>query len=344
MNTLHFATSLATQDRWGILVAAYLFLGGMGAAMIAISMIIHQYFRADRVLTLWGTLSGEAMLGVGSALLLVDLLHPTRVWEILLPWNPIHVPTSWIAWGTQFIVWAMVCGLLYIWPLVLEEPTLRRIPLVGPLVDRWFNIPIIELIGGIAVLFSPILAWIAIACGVGTAMYTGILISSFPGATLWHNVLVPPLFTVSAFSTALAWLLLVQHAVLHRHDGFGKAFERVDMVLIGIEILLVAGLLFVILPSNISGQATLHILWHSAGWVIGFLGLGLLIPFLMEIKGVSSGWKSGFPVALTAVLVLMGGFLLRQYFLSSGVYAFQWANADHQSLINAGIYRILTVH
>lgn len=77
MNSVHFATSLIVQDRWATLVAAYLFLGGLGAALIALSLFSHLYFRANRAVTLWGTLAGEAFLGVGSALLLIDLLHPS---------------------------------------------------------------------------------------------------------------------------------------------------------------------------------------------------------------------------------------------------------------------------
>ncbi|MBU2732387.1 NrfD/PsrC family molybdoenzyme membrane anchor subunit [Acidithiobacillus ferridurans] len=344
MNSVHFATSLIVQDRWATLVAAYLFLGGLGAALIALSLFSHLYFRANRAVTLWGTVAGEAFLGVGSALLLIDLLHPLNVWEILMPWNPFFLPWSWIAWGTQFIVWAMVFGLLYSWPLMIDEPWFRRLPLVGRWLNFWFELPLIKLVGVWAQKLRTPIAWVAILCGVGTAVYTGLLLRSFPAATLWANDLVPPLFTVSAFSTALAFQLLVLYGVLHQHDTLARWYERLDMLLIAIEIVLIFSIMLVILPGNLSGQATLHILLHSWGWMIGFLMIGLILPFLLEIKGTFNGWKGSAPVILTACMVLLGGFLLRHYFLASGVYVFPWANAGHDGVLGAGIYHVLTSH
>lgn len=344
MSTVQFATSLATQDRWGVLVAAYLFLGGMGAALIATSVLAHRYFSADRAITLWGVLSGEAFLGVGSALLLLDLLHPMRVWEILLPWNQFVQHTSWIAWGTQFIIWAMVAGLLYIWPLMLDEPWFRRLPVLGGLLEAWFNLALIRQIGRLTQALRTPLAWLAILCGLGTALYTGLLLRSFPAAALWANALVPPLFTVSAFSTALAWLLLVMYGVLKQHGSMARVLERLDVLLIAVEIVLVAGILFGVLPHSLSGKASYALLMNNAGWLAGFLGLGLLLPFALELKGVLAGWKQGAPVMLASVLVLMGGFLLRHYFLASGVYVFPWGNTGHAGLVQAGIYHLLTVH
>ena len=344
MSAVHFAATFATQDRWGVLVAAYLFLGGLGAALIALSLFSHRYFQAGRAITLWGTLSGEAFLGFGSALLLVDLLHPVRVWEILLPWNVLFLPWSWIAWGTQFIIWAMVFGLLYAWPLLLDEPWFRKLPVAGPWLRKWFDLPLIRLIGDRATRLRTPIAWVAILNGVGTAVYTGLLLRSFPAAALWANDLVPPLFTVSAFSTALAYQLLVLYAVLRQHGAMARWYERLDLILIAVEIVLIFSILFIILPGSLSGQASLSILWHSWGWIVGFLGIGLILPFVMESKGTFMGWQRSAPVILTACMVLLGGFLLRHYFLSSGVYVFPWGNAGHDGVLGAGIYHVLTSH
>ncbi|MEL5849578.1 MAG: NrfD/PsrC family molybdoenzyme membrane anchor subunit [Candidatus Igneacidithiobacillus chanchocoensis] len=344
MNSLHFATTLITQDRWATLVAAYLFLGGMGAALIALGVISHLHFRADRAATLWAILSGEAFLGVGSGLLLIDLLHPINVWRILVPWNPLFLPWSWIAWGTQFIVWAMVLGLLYAWPLLLEEAWFRRLPVIGPWLSAWFDLPLIRWVGRWTQRLRFPIAWLTTFCGLGTAVYTGLLLRSFPAAALWSNDLVPPLFTVSAFSTALAFQLLVFYAVLRQHGSLARAYERLDLLLIGVEILLIVLIMTVVLPQSLSGRGSLHILLHSWGWLGGFLLLGLLLPFLLEFRGVLKAWHSPAPVLLSAVLVLLGGFLLRHYFLASGVYVFPWGNAAHDGLLGAGIQHVLTHH
>jgi formate-dependent nitrite reductase membrane component NrfD len=342
MNSVHFATDLIVQDRWALLVATYLFLGGLGAALIVLSLFSHLYCHAGRAVTLWGALAGEAFLSIGSLLLLIDLLHPVNAWRILMPWNPLLLPSSWIAWGTQFIIWAMLAGLFYIWPLLLKEPSLRRLPGVGTWINFCFELKLSKLADAWAQRLRVPTAWLAILCGVGTALYTGLLLRSFPGAALWANDLVPPLFTVSAFSTALAFQLLVLHAVLHQHGTLAHWYERLDMFLIAAEIALIFTILLVILPDSLSGQASLHILWHSWGWIVGFLIVGLALPFILEVKGTFNSWHGSAPVILSACMVLVGGFLLRSYFLSSGVYVFPWGNAGHDGVLGAGIYHVLT--
>jgi formate-dependent nitrite reductase membrane component NrfD len=48
------------------------------------------------------------------------------------------------------------------------------------------------------------------------------------------------------------------------------------------------------------------------------------VPFLLELKGIWTGWSGRAPVMFAAVLVLTGGFLLRYYFLHTGVYTHPW--------------------
>jgi formate-dependent nitrite reductase membrane component NrfD len=238
----------------------------------------------------------------------------------------------------------MVLGLLYAWPLLLEEAWFRRLPVIGPWLSAWFDLPLIRWVGRWAQRLRFPIAWLTTFCGLGTAVYTGLLLRSFPAAALWSNDLVPPLFTVSAFSTALAFQLLVFYAVLRQHGPLARAYERLDLLLIGAEILLIVLIMAVVLPRSLSGRGSLHILMHSWGWLGGFLLLGLLLPFLLEIRGVLKARHSPAPVLLSAVLVLLGGVLLRHYFLASGVYVFPWGNAAHDGLLGAGIQHVLTHH
>jgi formate-dependent nitrite reductase membrane component NrfD len=56
---------------------------------------------------------------------------------------------------------------------------------------------------------------------MGTVFYTGLLLQSFPAVALWHNPGVPLLFIVSAFSTAMAFLLLVLYLAVKREEDHG---------------------------------------------------------------------------------------------------------------------------
>ena len=68
----------------------------------------------------------------------------------------------------------------------------------------------------------------------------------------------------------------------------------------------------------------MELLWNDYGWLIGFIGFGLIVPFLLELKGVMRGWGSRVPILTASVLVLAGGYLLRHYFMYAGVYAYPW--------------------
>lgn len=329
--TLHLVGTLTTQERWAGLVIWYLFLGGLGAALLAISIFSHRYYKASARLTLWGVISGEAALAVGSLLLLIHLLDPIHVWRILLPWNVFIEPTAWITWGTQFLIWAMVFGVLYIWPMLWKSPALRRIPLV----TWWFEIGMVRWSAQICERFRTLLAWLTIFLSIAVALYTGLLLRSFPAVALWHNPMIPFLFTVSALSTGLAYLLLVQYAVLREHGPLARAYERADALLIILEMVLIGLVLYAFLPGSESGRASYALLMGNMGWIFGFLVFGLLVPLLIEIKGSLSAWNSSAPVLAAAVLVLIGGFLLRHYFLTAGVYYFPWANAHHLGVLGS---------
>jgi formate-dependent nitrite reductase membrane component NrfD len=75
---------------------------------------------------------------------------------------------------------------------------------------------------------------------------------------------------------------------------------------------------------NESAFRSAQLLWQDMGWLIGFIGLGLIVPFLLELKGVIKGWTGRLPIVTASLLVLVGGYLLRHYFMYAGVYAHPW--------------------
>ena len=170
------------------------------------------------------------------------------------------------------------------------------------------------------------IGWLATINGIGVAVYTGLLLQSFPAVALWHNPGVPLLFTVSAFSTALAFLLLVLHLVINNPEdaAIQRFYERLDVMLIAAELVILFSFFFFMTSGNESAIHSAKLLWGDLGWLIGFIGLGLIVPFLLELKGAVKGWSGHLPTVTAAVLVLVGGYLLRHYFLAAGVYAHPW--------------------
>ncbi|MBF0271903.1 MAG: polysulfide reductase NrfD [Magnetococcales bacterium] len=314
--------TFTTQSNWTWWFAIYLFLGGMGAAVIAVSFLTHMYLSKTKELVMWGALSGVAMMAVGSGMLFLHLLNKWAAIYILTPWGVFHKPDSWIAWGSQFIIWLQITALLYALPFMVEKPRLLNWPLVGTVLK-------LDLVRAVAAKVAPIqgiLGWVSILTGIGTVVYTGLLLQSFPAVALWHNPAVPILFTVSAFSTAMAWLLIVMYLfIYHRVDhSIRILYERVDVVLITAELVILFSFFNYTLSGSEGGYRSAAMLWGSAGWVVGFIGCGLLVPLALELKCVFGNWGGKRVIVPASMLVLTGGYLLRHYFMAAGIYAFPW--------------------
>jgi len=312
----------ATQDIWTWWLAIYLYFGGLGAATLAVTFLTDMYLKPHRHLVIWGAGAGVVLLALGSLMLFGHLLHKGAVIGVLNPLILFRKPDAWIAWGTQFIIWMMVWGVLYALPYVRETVIPRRVPLIKHLIDQ----PIVIGIGKLVQRFHYTVGWLAVVNGVGVAVYTGLLLQSFPAVALWHNPAVPLLFTVSAFSTAMAFLLLLMYTLINdQADEYIRVlYERIDLVLIAAELVILFSLYQYLKNGSESGVRSLELLWNDYGWMVGFIGFGLIVPFFLELKGVMRGWATRVPIITASVLVLTGGYLLRHYFMYAGVYAYPW--------------------
>ena len=312
------------QTTWEWMIAVYLFLGGLGAALMA-TVILTDMFRAFNKeypsLVIWGVMSGIVFLAIGSGMLFIHLLDHLAVIHVLNPLVLFVKPDAWIAWGTQFIIWMMFWGFFNACPYLQAAKNTQRFEMVRKVAYCGLACNLVK----ICRRFHRAIGWLAVINAVGTVVYTGLLLQSFPAVALWHNPGLPLLFTVSAFSTALAFLLVLQYLVVKEDDyELRRAFERIDLGLIALEIAMVFFFINYMLSGSENGYRSIEFLWDSWGWIIGFIGFGLLVPFLLELGVVSKRLHGYIPVVTAAVLVLMGGYLLRHYTLMAGVYEFPW--------------------
>ncbi|MBB1125364.1 polysulfide reductase NrfD [Thiospirillum jenense] len=312
----------ATQEMWTWWLAIYLYFGGLGAATLAVTFLTDMYLKPHRHLVIWGAGAGVVLLALGSLMLFGHLLHKSAVFHVLNPMILFNKPDAWIAWGTQFIIWMMVWGVLYALPDVRETQFPRRVPVIKNLIDQPFVIAIAKVVKH----YHRGVGWLAVVNGVGVAVYTGLLLQSFPAVALWHNPAVPLLFTVSAFSTAMAFLLLLMYTLLHdQADEYIRVlYERIDLVLIAAELVILFSLYQYLKNGSESAVRSMELLWNDHGWLIGFIGFGLIVPFFLELKSMMKGWSTRVPIITASVLVLVGGYLLRHYFMYAGVYAYPW--------------------
>ncbi len=305
----------AIQEQWNWLVAVYLFLGGMGAMVMTVSIFAHIYKIGgsdNSKLAWWGNWIGLIMLGIGSAMLFYHLLNHIAVWRVLV--GVFYKPDAWIAWGTWFIIFAMIGAFWYSLPLTKNMPVIENWGIY-----QWFK--------GLCEKNHTAIGWFTAVNGILTAVYTGLLLQSMPAIALWHNPGIPVLFTVSATSTAIATLLIVQYTILKNEQDHALRhfFEKTDAWLIGFELVIVFAFFHYLLSGSEGGYVSHDLLWGSAGWVWGFVVVGLIIPFIIEVGTLTKRIPSGATTIIAAAsMVLIGGYLLRHYMLASGIYEYPW--------------------
>jgi formate-dependent nitrite reductase membrane component NrfD len=144
-------------------------------------------------------------------------------------------------------------------------------------------------------------------------IYTGILLSAFNARPLWNNAILGPLFLTSGLSTGAAAIILMAKTAKERH-----LFGKIDLVLIIVEL----GLIIHMLMGMYAGsEVQLEAMQLLVGgeFTLMFFGfvviLGLLVPAVMELTELV-GFKV--PVAIPAILVLIGGLVFRFVMVEAG--------------------------
>jgi len=293
---------------WGILLAAYLFVGGMagGAYIIgALADLTGRKTKEWKVLSKSGIYVSLFSIIIGLVLLILDLGR----FEVapLSPLNAyINFPTSIMTVGTWIITAFTVTSLLtaILW-FFRGNRYIRKL---------------LEIIG--------------LLLGISTAAYTGILLTFGRGRPFWNTPFLPSTFVVSGMLTGLAMALFLIPIIAFIMPRFFEDFrgiidnrsdlaqllkggQRYIAVLILIEILLVAIELG-------TGHGALSLLSGSlATAFLPYLLLGLIIPLIVSYYTQKVEYIGKYSMLLPAnlasfILILVGGFLLRYVILTAG--------------------------
>jgi len=299
------------QEVWGWQIATYLFLGGLGGSTFAISTVLHLVEGCNRKMLSIAIVSSIVFLLVGTGFLLADMLQPLKAIYALTN------PNSWIFWGVVFINAYFAAAIVYLIPLLEEWPKLR---------------PFIQAIPagilGLLERFNQLAALGGSAAGFLVAIYTGLLISAAPAITFLNTPALPLLFVISGFSTGAAFLMLLSTFSKDEDTpNIAKKLEELDAVMIVSE-LIILGAYFnfaMFLPTGARQSA--EFLFHSPVFILGFLVAGLVVPLAIETYSIffaGHSKKNQSLMLLASALVLIGGYLLRIYVLSAGLYQYPW--------------------
>jgi formate-dependent nitrite reductase membrane component NrfD len=308
---------MMAEHHWGWLVAIYLFLGGMGAGAFLIASLVElsgaRYRQKYCPTTMAGAGASGPLLLLGTVLLIFDLGAGLRE-----PWRILHMFTNFqsvMTWGiwilTLFLPIAFLYGvleILHVHPNILVRIR-RRLPFL-PEKPPYRRI-------------KRVVCGVGSVLAVGTAIYTGVLLSVVSAVPLWNTPVLPALFLISAISTGmgLAFDLSATLAIPEIHRRYNH-MPLVHMIFIGLEIALLA--LLLIMALNQGGEAAESARLILLGdrsvifWVL-VVGFGMVYPFMVHVYAFarhSHGYISGI---LSGAGIVIAGLFVRYLIVAAAI-------------------------
>ncbi|PKM83255.1 MAG: hypothetical protein CVU89_00415 [Firmicutes bacterium HGW-Firmicutes-14] len=294
---------------WPIIIAIYLFVAGDGVAafysgILAYSFGKENYAKVARI----GAYLGVPLILFGLLMLIIDLGRPLSFWHFIIGDNflPIFRPSSTMSLGTWLLTAFVILGGLYALTWLAEEQFAKKLPFIRAFANK----PVLRKNLGLATLPFAFL----IAC------YTGILLSS-TSAPLWNSTpYLGLLFLMSATSTGLSCIILIlaakkaEHCLIYR---LSMADAIVDIMELIVFVMLIVRL------SSTAPEAAVLLLKgeYSTLFWLGIVVMGLVVPLVLEIYELTAKKiniiNTKVPV-VSAVLILVGGFLTRVVILYAG--------------------------
>jgi formate-dependent nitrite reductase membrane component NrfD len=281
---------------WEWWIVLYFFAGGIAGGAYLVSSVVELVGEAaDRPVARMGYYIAFAMLPICIVALILDLGEPLRAWHMFLDrksFLPRPVWDSPISVGAWALFIFSIFSTLSLLDTLVETGRLRW----APLRLRYNSTPrlIYAILGGLAAFFL--------------VSYTGVLLATTHLPAWSGSPLLGALFLASGASTGAAAVGLGL-ALTGADVGLSwSKLKRFDNFAILIELALLIALLLWL------GSAAASLLNGFSGILLigGVLVVGLLLPLILQFRPArAGGLTAGRLMALTAVLVLVGGFLLR---------------------------------
>ncbi len=285
---------------WGWEIPVYLYLGGLVAGILFFSALYYIRGKSDEMKTVVKItpLFVPVLLGIGLLTLFLDLEYKLHVYRFYTNIR-LESPMSWGSWTL-----AVIFPLSIIWAAIHVEDVFPH--------WRW---PFDWLADAVALAkkYAKPMAWIIILYSVILGMYTGILLSAFNARPLWNTSILGPLFLASGLSTGLALNLLFSKSSEEKH-----LLGKIDVMAIGAELFLIIHMFMGFLASTeIHIEAAGLFLGgpYTAAFWIFVVVLGLALPAFMELLELRGKILM---TKIPAVMVLVGGFLLRYIIVDAG--------------------------
>jgi protein NrfD len=290
------STFFTAPPNFGWTIILYFFVGGIGGGALMLAGLLRLFGRTeDRAYIQIASVLALASSVISGILLIVDLTAPLRFWHMVIQNHTFRPMFKW--WSPMSDgVWILLVFSAFAFGAALQafvhEPWFpSRIARVTRIVTR----PAFVIAGAIGGIVS----------GIGLAGYTGILIAATNRPIWSDSSWLGILFLFSAVSTSMAALLLLAHWRRSGNTPTQEWLARFDNAVLVLELFAIA----CFLASLGNAAQALYNAWGVL-LVVGVVVAGIIVPFFLQRRPSHS-------VVLPAVLVLVGGFLLRTVILLS---------------------------
>ncbi len=272
------------QCSWGVKVALYMFLGGIGAGIYTTSFIL-GFVYGFKQLTVTGLILGPIAVILGLILLLLEAGSPLQSYRLLQ-----GLRTSWMSRGGLMQFLFVLFGFGYVLPEFW--------------IAGWLNSGAGIIIGSIAVILA-----------LALATYHGIVLNESKRIPLWSSSALPLLSFFTALYTGLGLLFLISPA----YDS-AQVVKVVNILAIVAAVLIVGELItiwfFTRATSNIIYTESIRrlrapIIATTVCQILVLLFLGVTIA-----KTALFIWS----LPVSGVLLLISGFTIRYSILKGGYY------------------------
>lgn len=285
---------------WGWEIPTYLFLGGLAAGILFFAAFYYLRGKEKEMTAAIkiAPMLAPLLLGLGLIVLFLDLHHKLYFWRLYTSIN-LESPMSWGAWTLMVITPVSI-----LWSASYLKD-------VFPGWDWKFKL--LNDLEAWAISSRQTMAWIMIFFSIILGVYTGILLSAFNARPLWNTSILGILFLVSGMSAGAATIMMLSKNPLER-----SLFNRIDLVLIGIEIFLVIHMFMGFLASSQvqieSAQLFLGGPYTLPFWTIAVF-TGMILPGLLEILEMRG---RRIPAYIPGLLILAGNITLRFIIVYAG--------------------------
>jgi protein NrfD len=284
------STWFSAPPHWGWLIVLYFFVGGLAGGSYFLAALIDLVGRReDRPLAHLGYYIAFPCITFGALLLTLDLTRPLRFWHMMVAsntyrpmvklWSPMSLGASALLAFGFFTFLSFLAALAE--DGVIRWSIFRQLRPPAPAGN------VVAAIGGIA--------------GFYVASYTGVLLA-VSNRPIWSDTpLLGLLFITSAASTSAALIMLLADrsglvvpalADLHRMDDWLILME------------------LVVLAALVISLGSVARAWMN-GWGLGLAAVVVFGNVLPLILGWQARQRQELKAASAAVLILLGGLLLR---------------------------------